>query len=367
MKRRAGVLVLCAGAFHASAAEVDNITARWIDEVKYKDQPERRLPDASAVLNAEVRRRLAEAVAARNAALDAAKPKRDQAPPSCGHAAEREAMEQALLERFRGGALMSNFRGEFEAWAEKSDELKDYRRVIPYEETIYRDSKLLSAPALAVTGLLGSSLRVGDYYVGSDKFGHFFTHGHRYQMSYRNFYDPEKDQTPGQLGRVLKARRAERAVGRKSESGPWGLYSTATYSYADMNANAKGRYFWDRVLPDPKGADRAPPYLECSDGRWRVSETSTFQLQDYVTAAWDESINCSSFKEAAALRIEKRVRELYGASEGPACPVVKNGCEPLKDVPSLDMVTPVCRDFVAASAASAPGPQVSPEADADGE
>ena len=95
--------------------------------------------------------------------------------------------------------------------------------------------------------------------------------------------------------------------------------------------------FWLRLLGREKDALESGyffnrPYVKCSrrfffgKRRWRMSRK--IRLADYVTGAWDEGMNCSSYRnpEIQAL-IERRIEEREAIdSESYTCPIEPDPC-----------------------------------------
>lgn len=281
---------LLACAAPARAAEIDSLTGRG--------QP---LADSKRALERQLNQRLDEGIARANAA-----------PGVC---------DEAALYRELRGALASPFIGHVITMRLDADESLDRRRVLR-AESIYRDLGLLDNVSVHWKDL-SSVVRVGDVLVGVDKLGHFFVEG----WSYFETADLEGEGLPAAL-----------AWGEGTEATWFGRYTTGVLSHADLVANFEGLRFWRRVLgraDDPLDAGwRANrPYVKCKRRSWLARERQWkrvrgLDLGDYVSPAWDEAINCCSYRtpEIAAM-VEARIAEL-GEADGVdyTCPVDLQGC-----------------------------------------
>lgn len=143
-----------------------------------------------------------------------------------------------------------------------------------------------------------------NYSVGLDKIDHFFSHG--------ALYWKVLDQNPNySQEKMLKALE----LGLQQESGPWGLKLSGVKSYADLVANYQGVKFW-RDLRHGK-----PPFLSCEKGKFVVKKQ--FRIEDYMTGAVDEAMNCSSYESPKmAQTILQRTEALKRK-----CPLDMRACE----------------------------------------
>ncbi|MEI6805307.1 MAG: hypothetical protein WCK49_02235 [Myxococcaceae bacterium] len=175
---------------------------------------------------------------------------------------ERSTFEDAFHSITTGGAI---FWDRIELDIEKSDTMD--RRTLAKKDSIYRDINFIEGPILQV-GQLGFLLRIGDLYIGSDKFGHFYDTGYEY----------------------YKKSSLEDAMsyGEMTERTYFGLTSTAVYSYADLAANLDGYRFWTRLT---QGKDA---YAMCENNIWK--QQNSFTWTDHISAAWDEGYNCNSYR-----------------------------------------------------------------------
>lgn len=226
------------------------------------------------------------------------------------------------LRREVGGSMWSNIE-----LAMKNSDKFDKRRSEP-ENSIYRDIKMLESLGINL-GKLNDILRIGDVYVGTDKFGHFFDQGYSYfEIMYR-----EDGGIEGAL-----------AYGEASERELFGKVGSGIYSHGDLAANYDGFNFWRQAT----GTDLRhgeSPYFLCKNDQW--TQQRTFDWADYVNAAWDEGQNCNEYRnESMKARVEKRIREL-GEKRGVRmiCPIEPERCEEMINrygPYAKRIITPIC-------------------------
>ena len=267
----------------ARSAEVDSFTHR------------RPLADSAPALNAVVNRWMARAVeeANRPPMLLTGEEEEEILATGC----DSDRLESALV-----GRLVGFIVGPLESLVNHSRSLDVIR--VPFEQSIYRDFQFKESPVISLTRRMATLVRIGDVYVGSDKFGHFFTEGHTYYRLY-----------------ATAGRRSALTFGEVTESTFYGELTTGIFSFADLAANLNGLRFWNEIegrLPDPlTGRPVLQPYVECRLGRWHL--TRRFDWRDYVDPAWDEAVNCSDFRNDELL--QKVRRRIAAATGGRQCPL----------------------------------------------
>jgi hypothetical protein len=207
--------------------------------------------------------------------------------------------------------------GEIVPWITHSNEL-DIRQ-FSFKKSIYRDFNSKDAFLFHLVRIFskstveGVTLQVGSYYIGSDKFEHFFAKGYAYfeQMYLKN----------NGIHAALK-------IGHDSEAGSLGLKSTGVYSHADLVANFNGMRFWNHILQkndDILGVKHnLGPYVKCHSGSWVI--VKNFKWQDYMDDSWDEAINCSKFGTQSALsKVLGQVKNLENTSpKHYQCPIMSS-------------------------------------------
>lgn len=182
-------------------------------------------------------------------------------------------------------------------WAKLEEAVKDLgtleRKSILRENSIYRDISFLDAYGLYMAKL-GYLMKIQDFYVGSDKIGHFIGIGYSY-YEYPNIQEAMD-------------------FGELTERTYFGLTTTAIYSYGDLAANLEGYYFWNRVA---KGSN---PYFTCENKTWK--QNADFDWSDYANPAWDEGLNCNYYKNTEITKfVQSQISQL-----GLTCPVNRKYC-----------------------------------------
>lgn len=218
--------------------------------------------------------------------------------------------ETGSLEEELHGLLRDSLWTPFEVDIENSTVLD--RRTISREKSIYQDIPLIKGIALFMVKL-GYLMRIGDFYVGSDKFGHFLETGYEY-------YHSESSEDSLKYGEL-------------TERTYFGLMTTSVYSYGDLAANLEGYRFWNQLTQGENA------YFSCKDNTW-VQQRS-FTWENYVNAAWDEGINCSYYADKEITDfVESRITQL-----GMTCPMSPEYCEDMIEhygYLAARVVTPKC-------------------------
>ena len=178
---------------------------------------------------------------------------------------------------------------------------------------------------------LGAVVRIAGQVIGTDKIGHFFDMGFHLRALRAQ-------------GRTIEQVLAQ---SRWEEEGLWGMWSTGIKSYGDITANFDGHRFWRDIYGE--GDD---PYFACADGR--IKQRRAFRWADYVTAAWTESINCSSISTPAIQTVVKeniaKLEKLHPERRY-ACPIVPQACGEIRKhygrwIPAEllgEIISPDCR------------------------
>jgi hypothetical protein len=280
--------------FATSAAEVD----------QFSRPPELVLNDSSAVIAAEVQRRMNLAIKRANRPAPHLKPRKVQRVPKQSRCSVPRLYDSMAV------YLARPIVGQIESYAESVADNDGYR--IPLNRSIYRNFTWPQSPSLVLSERVAAVIRVGGEEVGTDKMGHFFTEGHTYFEMTKHLTLP-----------------VEEAIlfGEWTESVYFGAQTTGVYSYADLVANFNGLRFWNRILalqPDPLLLSMTRPYVRCEDRQW-VPE-ARFSWVEYVDSAWNESINCPVFRtlglleevltQAPLCTKDKLPQNRYGTLEG---------------------------------------------------
>ncbi len=196
------------------------------------------------------------------------------------------------LHSLTGGAFWS----EIEIQVEKAKHID--KRIIDKSKSVYQDITFIDGPALLMAKL-GFLLRIGDLYIGSDKFGHFIDQGFYYYRS--------------------KSIEDGMRYGEMTEATYYGLFTTGVYSYGDLAANYEGYNFWSSLVKGPN------PYVSCRKGVW--TQRIPFDWSVHINAALDEGLNCSTYKN------EDVTRAVYNRIEalGMTCPVRNGYCDEMRE------------------------------------
>jgi hypothetical protein len=234
---------------------------------------------------------------------------------------DTDVCNEAALYRGIRREIVSPFVGHFVAEALNANEALPSRRIL-MEESVYRDLALLDAISVHIKDL-SAVVRVGDALIGVDKLGHFLVEGWQY-------FEIAALDEDGTGAAMDWGERAERTY--------FGLYTTGVRSQADLVANFEGLRFWSNVLgaaPDPLGKRRLlwRAYVRCDRGwshlgrrRWRLRHAP--QISEYINPAWDEAVNCSSYRTPEIeRRVQARIRE-RGLADGVdyTCPIEADAC-----------------------------------------
>jgi hypothetical protein len=196
--------------------------------------------------------------------------------------------------------------GRIESYINNNPQLFD-RYPLADTDTIYGPFLFSWVPLKRV---IATTIRLGDKYVGADKFGHFITEGWTY---FRRHY--------------LEGMSLEEAMnyGFESETGIYGLGATGVFSYPDLVANFNGMRFWVHLTGsyiDPLTKKLEEPFFRCEEKRfWRVNKS--FRLNAYLDEGWDEGRNCVKLKDQKMLETYvgqiQRLSNLYDVDL--TCPI----------------------------------------------
>ncbi len=317
------------------AYEVDQFTRR-----------DRRPQDSTEILDAEINLRVTQALNEANSGLmgsSIGKHRCDGTPD------EQKESRLKLFSQLRDKLTNQNPIGLLETFAESNKNIQ--KRKINIEDSIYRTAQEHSQ-ILKKFGI-ASVIQVNQVQIGSDKLGHFFNEG--YSLYLQNY---KRQDSSARTKSILFSSQS-------SESSFFGLETTKVKSYADLAANYDGSQFWNKLCGWPeknisvsekkyfesfKCAPNA--YLKCENGNWAINPKQKISLKDFVTAAWDESINCSSFhediRESVFSEMTQRVYTYKGNPKQP-CPAEPFTCLKLQtQYPAKvlnGILNPICKNI----------------------
>ncbi len=162
---------------------------------------------------------------------------------------------------------------KIERWAMKSPEV-DKLETTRYD-SIYGGLPFWSVRTTFLFGI-GSTIRVNDQLIGTDKLGHFFSQG-------RKFYR-----------RYLKYGSEEESAGQSvfTETAIFGSGTTGAFSNADLVANYEGHRFY-RSLFEGNVVPGKPAIVRWESGGWIIQRE--FDWADHVNEYWDEALNVNDF------------------------------------------------------------------------
>jgi hypothetical protein len=282
---------------NALATEVDSITVRTIAE------------DATEVLNEEMNRRIGKAIKKAN---------------RWGQCSERR-LYRALGDRLRAGPEGFFLVAPLENFANWNRDVP--KKGVPRSESIYSRVRVHESVPITLYPL-GKVLRLNESIIAGDKFSHFFNVGWTY---YNIHYVDEKPVT------------VALDYGSTTERLIWGLLTTGVYSWADLSANFSGMRFWASVLGEPDVLHRElPPLVKCESSNW--VQNRQFSWTNWVSAAWDEGVNCNTYAPRFADKIEE-VNELRVAEGLEVCPIQPEACPAITKAAgpfANNLIHPIC-------------------------
>lgn len=220
----------------------------------------------------------------------------------------QKQLYKSLIKRLKGNVIA----GPIEEYINDVDDPLVEKSKVNLKSSIYSSLSFFQAPLLRLTKTsLGSVVKINindnDLFIGSDKFGHFFTEGYVY---YKKAILKKKG-----IAKTLK-------WGMRTERGKFGLKTTGVYSYADLAANYKGMNFWKNIV----SSELNKPYFRC-DGTSFI-QIKKFDWRDYIDHAWDETLNCNRYKSIKALqKVLNNINEIGNSMNiDLTCPSKNNQC-----------------------------------------
>jgi len=260
------LLALLLAALPAGAYETDPLSGR--------DAP---FADATPVLDAQADAILARAIARTNertgCRADDATTRRILA-----KSIERQTDPNRLV-RHRGPIRAFGF-SSYSAWMETDPGVPIL--AYPHQADIFSDIRFGENLILRLWGSCGA-VRMGDVWVGSDKFDHFWDLGWVLYDVSRDGADPE----------------AALLYSLRDEAGRRGYHSSGSISYGDLRANYDGYRFYAGLLGEGSIVRRGPDGCLVSTRPW--------DWMEYVDRDWDEFLNPSAFTPAARRGIDRHL------------------------------------------------------------
>jgi len=177
---------------------------------------------------------------------------------------------------------------KLERWAMKSPEVEKLET--PRYDSIYAGMPFWSTRATFFFGI-GSTIRVHDQLIGSDKIGHFYSQGRKYYRRYLK--------TGSEEDAARQSAFTERAI--------FGSGTTGSYSNADLVANYEGHRFY-RSLFENDIIPGKTAILRWEDGGWIMQRE--FDWADHVNEYWDEALNVNRYDDLIYKHMRIRMVEL---------------------------------------------------------
>ncbi|MDP6650920.1 MAG: hypothetical protein QGF90_02225 [Gammaproteobacteria bacterium] len=191
---------------------------------------------------------------------------------SWSHGEDERAFVRAVYRKLGG----IHWVDKYERWLIKSENIEKLKN--SRKTSVYGGVPLYANRVAGIFGF-GPTVKVSGVYVGTDKFGHFFSQG-------RKFYE-----------RFVRLGDEAEAAKRSSytERALFGQMTTGVYSNADLVANFEGYRFY-RSLFHPNPDLLKPPIFEWRNGV--PEQRRAFTWSDHINDFWDEAINANHFGRA---------------------------------------------------------------------
>ena len=182
-----------------------------------------------------------------------------------------------------------------------------------------------------------AATRLDQLIIGADKVGHFSSTGHLYFQHARA--------ADASLKKTL-------LFGHLTEKRYFGLSCTGAYSWADLSANYEGLLFWQHLLGEQYVNDSRikSQYILCQNDRFILNPDEPFNISDYASTAWDETVNCNSYVDTTVRdSVVGRIRKVTG---GKTCPLQPERCQKIVDRYSYDglvlknVLSPECEQYL---------------------
>ncbi|WP_062264818.1 hypothetical protein [Endozoicomonas arenosclerae] len=220
---------------------------------------------------------------------------------------DREAFYDNMLAKL-GGMTKDAFNKE----AENNHSLVKVKP--PFDQSIYSDVRepdSLWFP-IRMPGVYNPALGVDGLVIGTDKVSHFLGTGYVYFYFVRSHRHPTL--------------RALLDFGIFTEATFYGLSTTGVFSRGDLAANYEGFLFWQDLLGERYFDEirTTKTYVVCANDHYELNQKVSFDVSTYMSPAWDESVNCSSY---SARRMAQSVNgKIKAAQGGYDCPLEIQRC-----------------------------------------
>ncbi|KYG65510.1 hypothetical protein AZI86_00060 [Bdellovibrio bacteriovorus] len=267
-----------------------------------------------------------------------------------------EALRTELIKSMGGFGI-----AQIESWLDDNKEAK--ATGIKFKKSIYQGT-MAEAPMAALACCAPLATYKGRVF-SADKLGHFLHTGFEMYVvaNDRPFLDEkrapeapptdfsfsankaliEQDAKTWKLKTRGQGATAVLEASQYQENNLWGKMGTGVYSYADIAANYEGYRFWS----DLTSGDN--PYFVCEHSRWK--QARKFSWDEYISDAWDESINCNEYVSSKMkMTVMAASGEVLRKKGWPAksCPIEPQKCRALvKRYPGAlkDVIGPRCQEL----------------------
>ncbi|MFN8369253.1 MAG: hypothetical protein U0T83_01375 [Bacteriovoracaceae bacterium] len=125
---------------------------------------------------------------------------------------------------------------------------------------------------------LTRTINMNGIYIGVDKFSHFFLYGLTYYNEYLKALEGGANDNEATISAILK--------GVESENGIMGKYSSAVFSFADLEANFQGFLFAKNLCEKHIGLDPLTKKFKLKN---------EVDMNQYISPNWDESYYNSAY------------------------------------------------------------------------
>lgn len=169
----------------------------------------------------------------------------------------------------------------YSAWVERQDDIE--KRSWRKRTDLFGDVTLWESVILTAAGP-SSTLRVDDVLLGTDKFDHFLNFGYRAWQVSNHGREPDR----------------AAAFSVRTERSFFGMITSKTFSYGDIDANSDG-YAWFRGL-----LDEASPFA--LDRAGCITQVRPFDWAEHADWRYDEALNPSLYTRLVQKRISRRIQ-----------------------------------------------------------
>ncbi len=234
------------------------------------------------------------------------------------------------LQKTVGGSVPDPFtlipHSRFERWIDGQSQID--RCHLGFGETIYGARPYNQPwlyPFLGRTVFVADSLLVSGRVVGVDKINHFIREGLAYWRTVNGRGEGIADVLEREFNPAWRG-------WHWTEYGLKGMSLTGVLSYADVAAGYSGFRFWENLLRP--GREQSLVAYDTAIGQF--VQVRDFTFATYVTDAWDEAINYSTFHPALGREVAVALR-----ARGLTMPL--RDCRPLSELPDARLyVNPGC-------------------------